>query len=129
MAQCASMKRDMELIRDILIRIEDDPQMDGTREFYFYSAKEMGFPDRSSEEVSYNFSLLVEEGFVDGAASVFLTIIVRKLTWDGHEFLGNIKSGTIWAKTKDRVKDLPGIALKMVAEIAMAEARKHVGLP
>ena len=123
------MKRDMDLIRDILIRIEDDPQMDGTREFYFPTAQDMGFPDRSSEEVAYNFSLLVEEGFVNGAASAFLPIIVRSLTWRGHEFLDNIKDAGIWKKTKERLKGLPNVALTVVGAIAEAEVKKHLGLP
>ena len=80
------MKRDMDLIRDILIRIEDDPKMDGTREFYFQTAEEMGFCNHSSDEVAYHFSLLVEEGFVDGAASAFLPIIARRLTCREHLF-------------------------------------------
>jgi Hypothetical protein (DUF2513) len=126
--QRTTMKRDDDLIRGILIRIEGDPQMDGTREFYFNSAEDMGFPGRSSEELAYNFSLLVEAGFVDGAATAFLPIIVRRLTWNGHQFLENIKSDTIWAKTKNQVKDLPGISLKVIAEIAEALIRKHVGL-
>jgi Hypothetical protein (DUF2513) len=127
--KCAPMKRDMDLIRDILIRIESDSQMDGTREFYFSTAEEMGFPDHSSEEVAYNFSLLVEEGFVDGAASAFLPIVVRRLTWGGHEFLDNIKDAGIWGKTKARIKDLPSVGLKVVAAIAEAELKKHFLLP
>lgn len=122
------MKRDMDLIRDILIRIEDDPKMDGTREFYFQTAEEMGFPNHSSDEVAYHFSLLVEEGFVDGAASAFLPIIVRRLTWRGHEFLANVKDAGIWGKTKARVKDLPSVAITVVAAIAEAEIKKHLGL-
>lgn len=124
----AKMNRDMDFIRDILIRIEDDPQMDGTREFYFVTADEFGFPDRSSDELAYNFSLLVEAGFVEGGAGAVLPIIVRRLTWHGHEFLDSIKDAGIWEKTKERIKGLPGVALAVVAAIAEAELKKRLGL-
>lgn len=120
--------RDVDLIRDILGRIESDSQMDGTREFYFNTAEEFGLPDRSSDELVYNFSLLVEAGFVDGEACAVLPIIVRRLTWSGHEFLDSIKDAGIWEKTKERIKGLPGVALAVVAAIAEAELKKHLGL-
>lgn len=123
------MKRDMDLVRDILLRIEDNPLLDGTRELHFHSAEEMGLQNRSADEVAYNFSLLVDAGFVDGAPGAFLPIIVRRLTWEGHEFLASIKSETVWAKTKERIKDLPDVALGLLPDIALAVTKQHFHLP
>ena len=53
---------------------------------------------------------------------------ISKLTWQGHEFLDNIKDPGIWGKTKKRVEGLPSVALKVVAAIAEAEVKKHLGL-
>jgi len=122
------MKRDMDLIRDILIRIEDDPQMDGTREFYFNNAADMGFPNCSDDDLAYNFSLLVDEGFIDGGRTAFYPLIARRLTWNGHEFLDNIKNANIWAKTKERLKGLSSVALHIVASVAEDEVKKFLGL-
>jgi len=122
------MKRDMDLIREILISIEDNPQMDGTREFYFSTPEEMGFPNQSADELAYNYSLLVEAGFVDGGNTAFWPLVVRRLTWKGHEFLASIKDKGIWEKTKARIKDLPGVTLAVVAAIAESELKKYLGL-
>jgi hypothetical protein len=54
---------------------------------------------------------------------------VSMLTWQGHEFLDDIKDHGIWAKTKERIHGLPGIALSIVGEIAKAEIRTKLGLP
>jgi hypothetical protein len=36
------MKRDLDLIREILLHIESGEQYDGTREFYYSSPEDMG---------------------------------------------------------------------------------------
>jgi hypothetical protein len=122
------MTRDIDLIREILMRIEQDSQMDGTREFYFNNAEEIGFPNRSSNEILYNLGLLVKEGFVEGSDNAILPIMVRTLTWRGHEFLDSIKDPGIWKKTKARISDLQSVTLRVVAAIAEAEIKKHFGL-
>jgi len=123
------MKRDMDLIRDLLLRIESDPQMDGTREFYFDTAEEMGISDHSTEEAAYNLGLLITAGFIDGAVTIATPLqVVRGLTWDGHEFLDNIRSDEIWSKTKEQFKALPSVGLKVVAAAAQALVMKHIGL-
>jgi Hypothetical protein (DUF2513) len=124
----AEMERDLDLMRGILMSIEKNPQMDGTRKFYFSTPEEMGFPSRSMDELGYNLSLLVEDHLVVGSQGALPPLMVSRLTSLGHDFLDNIKSDTIWAKTKNQVKDLPGVSLKVIAEIAAALIRKHVGL-
>jgi len=116
----------MDLVRDILRSIERNRQMDGSRDFFISDPGDLDITGHSIEEVWYHLDLLISGGFVNGAN---LGHIVRGLTWDGHEFLDNIKNDGIWAKTKARVSDLPTVALKIVAEIATAEVRKHLGLP
>jgi hypothetical protein len=51
-----------------------------------------------------------------------------KLTWKGHEFVDTIRDAGIWNKVKERLKGLPSVALSVVAEIAIAEAEKHLHL-
>ena len=54
---------------------------------------------------------------------------ISQLTWQGHEFLDNIRDPGIWGKTKERLKGLPNVAISVIGEIAMAEIKKHIGLP
>ena len=54
--------------------------------------------------------------------------MISKLTWEGHEFVDDIKDSGIWANTKARVEGLSGVALSVVAEIAKAEIKKRLGL-
>lgn len=126
--RCPIVKRNMELIRDLLIRIEADSEMDGTTEFYFDTSEEIGLPAYSIEELSYNLRLLVTAGFVDGGSSAILPLIIRSLTWEGHEFLDNIRNDDIWNKAKQHFANLPSVGLRIIAAFAEAELKHKFGL-
>jgi hypothetical protein len=126
---CCDVKRDFDLIRKLLLSIEANQQMDGTREFYPQSPDELGIQGHTVEEVAYHLRLLIEAGFVDGAVTIACPMqVIRGLTWDGHEFLDNIKNDNIWEKTKKHFSQLSGVGLRIVAAYAEAELKKHFGL-
>jgi len=128
----AEMKRDMDLARAILIEIEEDPHLDRSK---LISASMIdpdeikGAPGHSKEEVAYHLALLIEAGLVEGKVGLEQFPLISGLTWNGHEFLDNIRDSGIWGKTKARIKDIPSVALSVVIEIAKSEVRKHLGLP
>jgi hypothetical protein len=121
------MKRDMDLVRELLIQIESNPVLDGSKWMTPSSPEEIGIQDRSIEEVAYHLDLLVEAHLVRGFPGQRMATI-SKLTWQGHEFLDDIRDHDIWSKTKERIKGLPTIAIGIVAEIAKAEIKKKLGL-
>jgi hypothetical protein len=69
--------------------------------------------------------LLLEAGFLKGDPMPSIS----RLTWEGHEFLDNIRDAGIWGKTKAKLRDLPSVAVTLIREIALAETKKHLGLP
>ena len=118
----AAVERDMDLIRDLLLMVEAEPKMDGTADFIFTAD---AFPGHSPEEVVYAIKKLIQAGFLEGNQHMGS---VSSLTWNGHEFLDNIKDPGIWGKTKKQLSGLPGAALAVVAQIAQAEIKKTLGL-
>ncbi len=123
------MQRNMDLIREILILINDGPEYDGTREFCYDTPEEFGIQNRSRKEVAYHLGLLINAGFVDGSVTMAVPMqIIRALTWEGHEFEANIRDSGVWDKTKEKVKDLPGVGIKVIATIAEAIVKQHFGL-
>jgi len=123
------MTRDMDLIRDLLLQIERNPQMDGHHWVCLTRPEEICTIGKSLDEVGYHLTLLVDEGFVDGRVGMERMPAISKLTWKGHEFLDDIRDPGIWGKTKERLKGLPSVAVAVIAEIAKAEIKKHIGLP
>jgi len=123
------MKRDMDLLRDLLLKIEDNKQMDGTRDFMYANPEELGISGFSTEEVAYHIRLLIEGGCVNGAITIAVPMhVIRCLTNQGHDFLDTIRDQGIWEKTKARLAGLPSAPLSVIVQIAMAEFKKHFGL-
>lgn len=114
------MKRNMELIRKILLTVEDkyvdtwlhnnEIEIDG------YDMKTIGYHCAVLHDAGLLYDYKGQYG--DGE---LLQFGVGRLTWDGHEFLDKIKSDTVWNKTKDMIteKGIPFV-LDAVKEIATA---------
>jgi|SRR5579863_2247659 len=125
MLYTSPMNRDMDLIRDLLFRIEADPKCDGTGWISFNKPEDLC--GHSPEEVSYHLSVLRDGGYIKANTSGS-TPMVSRLTWQGHEFLDNIKDVGVWKSTKEKVKGMSGVALGVVAAIAEAEIKKRLHL-
>jgi hypothetical protein len=74
--------------------------------------------------------MLVELGFLVGNIKLASAgqIVISKLTWNGHEFLDDIRDPEIWRKTKELAKSVPSVGL-VLWEIAKAEVKTKLGLP
>ena len=98
------MKRDMELIRTILLQIEEkggDPR----------GGVELDFPDHPEEVVSHHVLLLQEAGLIDAfdlTTRAGFRMHPKRLTWEGHEFLDAARNDTIWNKAQKMVKEKGG---------------------
>ncbi len=117
-----AMQRDMDLIRELLLRIEEDPRYNGT-EFLPVAS----IAGHSPEEIAYHLGIMAENKLIRANVAGSIPLISR-LTWDGHEFLDNVKDAGIWEQVKKRIEGLPGLAFPIIATIAEAEIKKRLGL-
>jgi hypothetical protein len=91
------MKRDMDLVRSLLLRVEDLswPMMNEL----MVDEKDAGERAR----VGYHLRMLVEEGFLtgdDGSGMMHEDWYNLQLAWQGHEFLDTLREKTVWEKSK-----------------------------
>jgi hypothetical protein len=123
------MKRDMDLVRTILLKVEADLKFDGT--MHPARAAELGIEGHSEGEIAYNCAQLVEAGFLTGNTKMAIqgVVMVGKLTWEGHEFLDAVRDPDIWRKTKERAKTVTTVGFAFLWEIAKAEIKTKLGLP
>ena len=91
------MKRDMELVRTLLLKVEEMPieaghvvGIDWSDEFF-----EVAGYDRDT--AIKHFELLMEAGFIAAPSSQGMTqFILTGLTWEGYEFIdSNPQSGSL----------------------------------
>ena len=116
------MKRDMDLIRELLFKLEQEP-LDGN--LYRLDLDGLGIEGWSHEDLAYHFLLLIDAGFVDGERGGTGDIVARKLTWKGHEFLDTVRSPEIWRRTKDGVAKVGTASIEFIWDLAKAYA-KHL---
>lgn len=93
------MKRDMDLIRDLLLEIESNE-----------NDEEINFEDRDKATVIYHLNLLKEIGYIDDFSEDILgSLYAGQLTWEGNDYLDKIRDNSVWKKTKDVIsqKGLP----------------------
>lgn len=94
------MKRDWDLIRIILQRAEDAEVGEQ------FSVNDECFSNYGVGIVQSHINMLCDKGLVKGVYGFHPErAIVEGLTFDGHDFLDNIKSDTVWNKTKAIIKE------------------------
>ena len=96
------MKRDWDLIRKMMLMLEecDDQTIELEAE---------DVDGYSVELVNYNILLLIEADLAKGSAievsGVPIQCGLRRLTYQGHELLDQIRPQTIWEKIKRYIDD------------------------
>ena len=115
------MKRDMELIRKLLLHLEEHNE--------FPDAKSYGPPPL---DVLRHVGLLVDAGLVSGieveesVAGIKGIVLMPepRLTWAGHEFVDAARDEAIWHTAIDRTKKVSGsvgfaVLVKMLADLTL----------
>lgn len=118
------MKRDMDLVRLILLEIE---KYDANSTSY----ESITIDGYSSGEVRECVILLENAGMVsDTNYMMDGSTFARRLTWDGYDYLDKVRDNTIWKKTKDAIKEkglpLAVDTVKMIASAFITAAAEGV---
>jgi hypothetical protein len=132
------MKRDMELIRRLLLEIESTT---GSQ------LKADCFPDVDAETVAYHFRLLDDAGFIPQlpgsrpvsngprtmesrvlSTSTGWSLLNPELSWEGCEFLDKIRDETVWKSVREKVSRYKSVPLTILASVATAIIQKGLGL-
>lgn len=99
------MKRDLDLIRLIHLKVEDD-----------YDCAELinlKIDGYSAKAIAYNSQLAFEAGYLSNCSVQYAdngvwTFSVGSLTWEGHDFLDRIRDDSRWGKIKKAARDRGG---------------------
>jgi Hypothetical protein (DUF2513) len=120
------MKRDLDLVRDILLAIERDEKMDGLHWFIFDGPEDLGIGNCPVEKLSYTIGLMAQAGFLKTAAGSTLMPAISGLTWERHDFLGAIRDDKIWAKTKQGALAAGGFTFDLLKDLAEGFIKKQI---
>lgn len=91
------MKRNMELIRRIVLKVEDQPEA-------IADLTASAWPEDDEDAVNYHLQLLIEAKVIEGSCQVRRSAIghckVQRLTWKGHELADAFRRDSVWGKIK-----------------------------
>ena len=122
------MKRDMYLIRAILLAVRDHAEEYVQQESDFQLLKEAS-PDRKGQVVAH-LRLLQEAGFVQVKFHSYFGQKVDdfshlRLTWEGQEFIADAQDEGIWARAVEKAGD---VSLAVLKQTLAAVVKQHLGL-
>jgi len=118
-----TMKRDMDLVRKILLEVESRPNSGR------HNAVQIEGYDK--EIIVYHINLLAEAGLLHlyGSEELYIPGAVTHLTWEGHEFLDASRTPMIWDEVKAEVaeKGLLSASWGIIKSMLDKAARKRIG--
>lgn len=116
------MKRDMDLVREILLAVErsDADPIDSIQ---------IVIPNYTLTQVSYHVHIMEEAGLVEAldlSSDDGYDFEPKRLTWHGHEYLDTIRDPAIWRETKKQMEAAGGFSLDLVKAIAKGFIKKKI---
>jgi len=117
------MKRNLDLVRDILLEIEQQPD----RHTWF----SLQFEGVTLQEIDQHLLLLQDAGFIHltrKTSSNEDTVFAARLTWQGHEFLEAVKSDERWDRLKAAMSGTGGFVAEVAKDLAISWMKRELGL-
>jgi|CXWL01.1.fsa_nt_gi hypothetical protein len=109
------MKRNLELVRHILLALERNP--------FGYPFQDLHIDGYTPMQVEYHALLMLESGLVaghdvSGTTPFGPAVVLTRLTWQGHEFLESARDDFRWHQALQLVTDrLGGTPLTILQDI------------
>jgi hypothetical protein len=121
-----TMKRDYELVRKLLLFLEDK----STPEAIACPNIE-GYDDLA---IKYHLLLLAQAKLIDYEPELtntgrIIRVIVFSLSWQGHDFLDSVRNDAVWANVKSQASE-KGVSLpfEVLKSLATEAVKKLFGL-
>lgn len=121
------MKRDLNLVRQILLAIEQSPSG--------FAPRQLVIDGYTDEQIGYHVHLMKEAGLVEasdttGFKSSSPEAIARQLTWSGHEFLDAARDDVRWTAALALATAKAGtFTFDVLKQLLVAALRGELGLP
>ena len=119
------MKRDMDLVRLILLKLNENE--------HGFAPKDFEITGFSEEAVGYHCLLLNEAGLIQAVEntnqlSPSPIALPLRLTWEGHEFIDNAQNTQVWSQTREAVSKLDDVSFSVWGNVLTHFVMLNLGL-
>jgi hypothetical protein len=115
------MKRDMDLVRDILIQVEESTHTHGWCD--------INIEGRSPAEITYHVRMMHEQGLIEAQDLTTMSGVSwlpKRLTAQGHDFLDAARSEKVWTLAKEAVVEATGTLTLDALEYVMPTVMRQL---
>ena len=122
-----NMKRDMELVRKILLAMESEEHG------YARNTIQQLLPEATKDTIGFHCSLMNQAGLImaiDTTARGAKSPCARpmSITWSGYEFLETIRDDGVWKEVKKRLAKAGSFASPIIKQLGIEMIKQQVGL-
>lgn len=122
------MKRDMDLVRSLLLEIEDGKEWFETMSDATAAAlgtEGSGLSQEDADRLEYHLTLLEDAGLAE-FTKTGEGWIPERLTWKGHDFADSVRDDEIWQKTKAGAEAAKGFTVDLLGALAKGFIKKQI---
>lgn len=120
------MKRDMDLVRSIVLAIEAAPTG--------HAPHPLAIEGHTGEEIGYHVHIMIQAGLLRGADVTTMgdtnpQAIAASLTWAGHEFVDAARDDKRWSRAKELAVTKAGsVTIEVLTKILTSLMASALGL-
>jgi hypothetical protein len=121
------MKRDMDLVRQILLKIEEHE--------HGLAPRNLAIEGYSEEQIAYHVHLMGQGGLLQVAdvthtGSASPEAIPLRMLWGGHDFLDAAREQSIWDKAKAKIAGAgASVTFEVLKAVLVGITKDALGLP
>lgn len=121
------MKRDMDLIRELMLKLESIPLEFGDNTHLEPSDPRLQIADYSVDQIAYHLDLIEQAGFLKSCRGrPAIGVMFSGLSWSGHEFLDSVRNPDVWHKTKAIAAAAGGATIDIIVMAAKTYLQQQV---
>lgn len=111
------MKLNQDCVRDLLLYLEENLTLND-----HLSVENISLKNYSRDELLYTADKLYEAGYINCMRKIYdttdLIILISSITYEGHQFLDNIRDDKVFAKTKSILSKFKSVSIAVISETA-----------
>ena len=109
------MKRDMDLIRELMFKLESFPMGPGDNVHITPDDLAVQVDGFGVDQIGYHLALIEQAGFIERSRSApAIGIMFRGLSWAGHDFVDSVRSPDVWNRTKQTASAAGGFTVELL---------------